>query len=63
MPFRTPMGRAVMKLPEFTRICAPAMGELGRPCESTASISMRSTPAACFTAVSAASSVMRRPCA
>src|SRR6185295_1246541 len=39
------------------------MGEFGRPCESSASISTRSTPAACLTAVSAPSSVMRSPCA
>ena len=63
VPSTTPIGRAVMKLPEATRIRAPAIGEFGSPCESSASISSRSTPAACLTATSAASSVTRRPLA
>ncbi|MCD6044711.1 MAG: hypothetical protein K0R40_4314 [Burkholderiales bacterium] len=62
-PLRTPIGCAVMKFPEATRMRAPAIGEFGSPCESSASISTRSTPAACFTAISACPSVMRRPCA
>ncbi|MNC89040.1 hypothetical protein D3C83_49300 [compost metagenome] len=61
-PLRTPIGRAVMKLPDETRMRAPAIGEFGRPWESSASRSKRSTPEASLTAVSAASSVMRRPC-
>ena len=61
MPSTTPTGLAAMKLPEATRICAPAIGELGRPCDSSASISTRSAPAACFTAVSEWASVMRSP--
>jgi hypothetical protein len=61
VPLRTPIGCAVMKFPEETRMRAPAIGEPGRPCEKSASSSTRSTPAACLTAISAASSVMRRP--
>jgi len=63
VPLSTPIGRAVMKLPRGHAICAPAIGEARNPCDRSASSSTRSTPAACFTAMSAASSVMRRPCA
>ena len=49
MPSYTPMGWAVMKLPETVLIAAPAIGEFGRPSDSSASISTRSTPTASFT--------------
>jgi hypothetical protein len=61
MPSTTPTGRAVMKLPPVTRRKAPAIGVLGRPCESSASISMRVTPMARLTHSSASASVTRRP--
>jgi hypothetical protein len=57
------MGCAVMKLPEAVLMTAPAMGELGRPSESSASISTRSRPTASLTHSSATGSVMRKPLA
>ena len=45
-PSTTPIGLAVMKLPLATRMSAPAIGELGSPIESAASISTRSRPLA-----------------
>lgn len=50
-----------MKLPDTVLIAAPAIGELGSPCESSASISTRSSPTASFTHSSATPSVMRTP--
>jgi len=38
-PSTMPTGRAVMKLPDTTRIWLPAIGVLGSPCENAASIS------------------------
>ena len=60
-PSSTPIGWAVMKLPDTVLIAAPAMGELGSPCDSSASSSTRSRPAASFTQVSATASVTRTP--
>ena len=48
-PSTTPIGWAVTKLPEHTRIHEPCIGELGRPIESSASICARNEPAASFT--------------
>ena len=53
--------RAVTKLPEATRSRAPAMGELGNPIESSASISTRTVPAASLTQARAGPSVTRSP--
>ncbi len=55
------MGCAVMKLPEAVLMTAPAMGELGRPSESSVSISTRSSPTASLTHSRATGSVTRRP--
>jgi len=49
------------KLPLATRMSAPAIGELGNPIESSASISTLSLPLASIAQASATSSVMRRP--
>ena len=59
MPSTTPIGIAVMKLPEITEMREPAMGVLGRPRLNAASISRRSSPAASFTHSRAAESVIR----
>ncbi|MNN15794.1 hypothetical protein D3C81_1289100 [compost metagenome] len=58
-----PTGRAVMKLPETTDSCAPAIGVFGRPWLKAASMSSRSSPAASLAHSSAALSVMRTPSA
>ncbi len=52
-PSTTPTGWATTKLPPETRMVALAMGELGSPMDSSASISMRSRPLASFTSASA----------
>ena len=56
-----PSGLAVTKLPDATWMRAPAMGELARPMESSASISTRTVPAASLTQVRAVVSVIRKP--
>ena len=61
MPSRTPIGLAVMKLPLDTRMRAPAIGELAMPSDSSASMRLRTWPAASSTQSIVSASVTRRP--
>ncbi len=61
MPSSTPNGFAVMKLPEETRMRAPAIGELAMPSESSASMRERTCPFASSTQSIVSASVMRNP--
>ncbi len=61
MPSRTPSGLAVMKLPDDTRMRAPAIGEFAMPSESNASMRARTWPLASSTQSIVSASVMRRP--
>ena len=56
-----PIGRAVTKLPEITRIAAFAIGVFGKPWLNAASISSLSSPAASMAHSNAAVVVMRKP--
>ena len=56
---RTPIGRAVTKLPEIIRTEAFTIGVFGKPWLNAASISRRNSPAASLTHSSAAASVIR----
>ena len=60
-PSTMPSGFAVMKLPDDTRIRAPAIGEFAMPSESSASIRLRTCPPASRTQSIVSASVMRRP--
>ncbi|CFO25664.1 Uncharacterised protein [Bordetella pertussis] len=61
MPSTTPVGRAVTKLPDRTRMCECDIGVLGRPWLKAASMSRRISPAASLAHSSAAGSVGARP--
>ena len=61
IPSSTPSGFAVMKLPEETRMRAPAIGELAMPSESSASMRERTWPLASSTQSMVSLSVTRRP--
>ncbi len=61
MPSITPCGFAVMKLPDDTRMRAPAIGEFAMPSESSASIRERTWPEASSTQSMVSASVMRSP--
>jgi hypothetical protein len=61
MPSSTPCGFAVMKLPDETRMRAPAIGELAMPSESSASMRERTCPLASSTQSIVSASVTRKP--